>query len=67
MFSKNTNIIRGHSEREVERKVKEFIYVREESRDEEWKAHPEGVQYQPARLFGHKPWFCVVSRVKSDV
>lgn len=67
MFSKNTNIIRGHSESEVERKVKEFIYVREEARDEEWEVHPEGVQYQPARLLGHKPWFCVVSRVKSDV
>ncbi|CAH9015279.1 coil containing protein [Vibrio phage 177E37-1] len=67
MFSKNTNIIRGHSEREVELKVKEFIYVREEARDEEWEAHPEGVQYQPVRLFRHAPYFCVVSRVKSDV
>lgn len=64
MFSKNTTVIRGHSEREVELKVKEFIYVRDTVKDEEWEA--EEVQYAPARMIGYKPWFCVLNRVQDD-
>lgn len=62
MFGKDTNVIRGHSEREVELKVKEFIYMRDEVHDEEWKA--EEALYKPARMLGYKPWSCVVNRVK---
>lgn len=62
MFGKDTNVIRGHSEREVELKVKEFIYMRDEVHDEEWKA--EEPLYKPARMLGYKPWSCVVNRVK---
>lgn len=62
MFNKGEQVIRGHSKREVENKVSNFIDTQDEVKDELWKA--EEVKYTPARLANYKPWSCVLRRVE---
>ncbi|CAM0102005.1 hypothetical protein PODOV005v1_10017 [Vibrio phage PS32B.2] len=65
MFNKDTHVVRGDSERQVELKAKEFIYVRDTVHDEEWEAEP--AVKTPARLVNWKPWSIVLNRVPDDV
>lgn len=65
MLSKDTHSIRGESERQVEVKVKEFIFDRRLTKNEDWEA--DDIDYHPARLFNYKPYSCVLHLVGSYV
>lgn len=62
---KDTYVIRGDSERQVEMKVKKFIDVRDVIHDEEWTY--DKIEHKPARLLNYKPFFCRLYRVEDDV
>lgn len=60
MFDKDSHVIRGYSEREVELKVQTFIAKRRRNLGEDWEA--EDVEYRPSRTLFYKPYSCVLRK-----
>ena len=66
MFDKTEHVVRGWTREEVEEKASNFIYMRDEVHDEEWKLDGD-VEKQGSSSLLFKPYLQRLVRVEDDL